>query len=262
MNPTTRPTTNPTRRPTTPRPARPAGWIYLLHTTNDPTKYVGQTSVPVPQRVRQHRRPLEQGGQRWGHEILPGREGYTILARVESFGDPFLDAIALDLVEAEMIQKWTPSENTNRPNPQVFRDRLAAAQRTTGAGRPNAPRGPNPTTPRWVGGLGPMDIHGNPTTHPTTRPTANPTHRPTRHPTTRSNGQRWALVIRLVLGVVLGVVAARATAHTGPPWWPWAFTAATAVLGPFGVIGAFRWAVHKYVEPVMGPPRRRRRRRP
>lgn len=211
-------------QPTPTRQAvRPAGWIYLVHTVADATKYIGQTSQPVPSRINQHRRALTDGGQTWGHTILPGRQGYTILRRVESLGHPVLDAIALDLAEAEEILRWTPTENTNRPNPQVFRDRLAA--------RMGRPLPPVPTARPGVARVPQTPVAVRVPTLP------------------------WRKLGWIVLGCVWAYVAwwfATTAVANGLPWaWaPWAFVPAAAVIGPALTV---RFVTHK--------PRRRRRTR-
>ena len=204
-----------------------------MHTYTDPAKYIGQTKQPVPKRVNRQRLPLDKGGQTWGHEILPGRQGYTILQRVESTGDPTLDAIALDLAEAEMIAQWHPSENTNRPNPQVFRDRLAEASRGAPTPSRGASRGtshkPRPTAPR----------------------------RPATPPVGRSHRLPWDSVGRLLLATVWGVGALRVGLATGGEWVPWAAVPIAVGLGPT----ATRWWWRHMVRGIKLPWRKRRRRR-
>src|ERR1044072_7873258 len=131
MRPTMNPSIAPRRTPT-----KPAGWIYLIHTWDDPQMYVGQTVTPVWSRVNAHRK-----NQPWGPRIRPGRDGPTILRPAEASGAaspaaPAMGAVLRALAEAEEIQRWEPSDNANRPDPAVFQARLQALR----AGVPVAPR--------------------------------------------------------------------------------------------------------------------------
>lgn len=231
MNPTTDPTV---RRGTTPRsaprntPTKPAGWVYLIHTWDDATKYVGQSSRPVWQRVNEERRTLP-----WGGDIKPGRDGYTILRRVDSTGDPARDAILLDLAEAEAIAQWTPSENALRPDPAVFRARLAALDRG-GAGLPSW--GP-PATPRFTG-----------------RGTRPPTVGRGRGTTRRNpRGVPWRTVGFAVLAAAWVALAVLIFKDAPNPRTVWIVVPIAAAFGPLATVGAYRRTVH--------PKRRRRRRR-
>lgn len=223
----------------------PAGWIYMQHTAADPKKYVGQSKRPVYRRIQEERRTFT-----WGPQILPGRQGYTILMRVESLGHPVLDAIALDLAEAEMIALHHPSENANRPDPEMLRRRLAAAQQTHAEGLlldPTAyvpwkpPRAARPTTPRPTGSRG--DSRGA-------------------VPRARRVGDAVGSVARGVVGVVtaMGLIAVGIGAtwvaflmarpvgiELGHPWVPWVVTPMVGLLAP-------AWLYHRMVN----PPRRRR----
>lgn len=235
MNPTADPTRS-TRRPNT----KPAGWIYVIHTWDDPTKYVGQTTHPVWSRVKGHRRDKP-----WGDDIKPGRDGYTILRRVDSTGDVMLDAILLDLAEAEEIQRLTPSDNANRPDPQVFRDRLAAAARGEYVG-------PAQRTPggRWAPSLGPKPNHLRPIPPPRRQPA-----RTQRATPTRRRGIPWRGVGVAVLVVAWVVLAARVSGHTTNPTTPWVVIPMAAVLGPWVTVAAWAKATRG------GRKRRRARRR-
>jgi hypothetical protein len=169
MNPPARPTMNPPVRPPRGRTVL-AGSIYCIHTHDDPRAYVGQTGGPVGRRVDSHRLR-----QLWGHTIRPGRGGYHVVTRVESSGDPTRDEILLDLAEAIAIRDINPTFNDLRPDPTIFRNRLAAYDAGTlqAASQPSrrvpalswgrvilatlwavvalmvTAGGPNPTTP-WV----------------------------------------------------------------------------------------------------------------
>ena len=176
--------------------------------------YVGQTVTPVWSRVNAHRKDKP-----WGLDIKPGRDGYTILRRVESTGIPALDKIALDLAEAEEIQRLTPSDNAHRPDPQVFRNRLAAAQRG-GAVGPTA----RPTPARWV-------------------PPSDPTRgagRTQRRVPARRRGVPWRGIGVALLVVLWVYVAVRISAHTTNPTTPWVMIPMAAVLGPWGTVAL--WA--------------------
>jgi hypothetical protein len=220
----------------------PAGWIYVQHTATDPVKYAGQSSRPVWNRINEERRTLP-----WGRDILPGRTGYTIVRRVESLGHPTLDAIALDLAEAEVIQERHPTENANRPDPRVFRDRLAAAQTAHAAGTltdpmtqtPWAPpRAERPHTPRPRGasrGQAPRartvgDIVGA---------------------VARGVGRAVTAMVLITVGVGCAWVALHVArpvgVETGTPWLPWACVPIAFVLGP-------TWLYQS----VVNPPRKRR----
>lgn len=207
---------------TTPVRTKPAGWIYLIHTIDDPNKYIGQASRPVWTRVNEHRRL-----QGWGPDILPGRTGYTILRRVEATGSPVLDAIALDLAEAEEIQRRHPTENAYRPDPEVFRERYANVR----AGRPAVPRF-TPRTPRGTRS------------------------RPTRAVPRGTWGRRVRAVGVLVLAVAWAVGAVRLGVPVGEaaqaPWVPWVAGPVASALGPALTLHMWRNAGRK--------PRRRRRR--
>lgn len=192
----------------------------------DPTKYIGQTTEPVPVRVKRHRLPLERGGQTWGHEILPGRQGYTILRRVESSGDPGIDAMLLDLAEAEEIARWVPSENTHRPDPQVFRDRLTEA---TARGR---------ATPTAAPILG---LFGTPSP-PTRRPNVGARMSPTGGVARAPRPVPWGGILRVALGVVWGFIVGRVAAATGVEWAPWAAVPVAAFVGPLLTIAWVRRA--------------------
>lgn len=235
MNPTADPT-----RSTRQANAKPAGWIYVIHTWDDPTKYVGQTERPPYKRVREERKTFP-----WGHTIKPGRDGYTILRRVESTGDIMLDAILLDLAEAEEIQRLTPSDNANRPNPQVFRDRLAAAARGEPVGSTR-----NPTAPRWVAALGPRPDHLKPIPPPRRGPA-----RTQRVAPTRRRGIPWRRLGVGVLVVAWVVLATRITAHAANPTTPWVVIPMAAVLGPWATVTLWARAARG------GRKRRRPRRR-
>lgn len=231
MNPTNGPTTNPTKPAAphrgTPRatPTKPAGWIYLDHTWDDPHKYVGQTRRPVWQRVNEERKTMP-----WGPQIKPGRDGYTILRRVESSGNPAIDAILLDLAEAEEIARWVPSDNVNRPDPEVFVGRLADAY----AGRPTStvgtPRRPTVGTPR-------------------TAPRGS-----VRSPRTTGRGVPWAVVGWAALAVLWAVVGVAVFGDAPSPRTPWVAVPVMTVLGPALTVGMTRRAFG-------GRPKRRRRRR-
>jgi hypothetical protein len=192
---------------------KPAGWIYLVHTAADPNKYIGQAARPVWTRINEHRRCQE-----WGPDILPGRTGYTIIRRVEATGNPTLDAIALDLAEAEEIQRRHPTENTYRPDPQVFRDRYANVL----AGRPATP----PRTPSRV-------------------PRGSRT-----RPTGRTPRGTWGHRARgagiLVLAVVWAVAAVRVGIPVGEaaqaPWVPWVAAPVAFALGPALTLNKWRSA--------------------
>lgn len=194
MNPTWDPTTRPIVGPTV-----AAGWIYVHHTRRDPTKYVGQTIRPPWVRIREERRTFT-----WGAELLPGRDGYSIVCRVESEGDPTIDAVLLDLAEAEAIRRLDPTENRNRPDPEIFRARLAAAR----AGLLPTPR----PRPRRAGRV-----------------------RPFRHPTGGGRTRRgvpWRTVGRALLAVAWAIVGLMMTVHSGNPTTPWVVVPIAAVLGP------------------------------
>lgn len=203
--------------------AVPAGWIYLIHTVDDPNAYIGQTTQPPGLRIEHHRRT-----QQWGDRILPGRRGYTIIGRVDSYGSPTLNAIALDLAEAEQIQRRNPTYNGNRPDPAIFHARMAAAL----AAHKNDPT-TNPTTR---------------TPHRTPRPTTRVGRTPTRgrgvgRPKPR-RGIPWGVVGRIPVGLVFAWVALRVglnVAHnTGTPWWPWVLTPVAFLIGPVIVVGLLR----------------------
>lgn len=223
----------------------PAGWIYMQHTADDPKKYVGQSKRPVWERIREERRTFT-----WGADLLPGRRGYTILMRVESLGHPTLDAIALDIAEADMIAKHHPSENAYRPDPQMLRARLAAAQEAHAQGMlpdpgtyvPWAPPRPTkPHTPRPVGFRG-----GRPTGVPRARRVGN------------AVGSAARGVVGVVFAVTLAAVGVGAAwvalqvsrpvgAELGAPWVPW-------VCVPVALLFAPAWLYQRAVN----PPRRRR----
>lgn len=212
MNPTARPRRTPTK---------PAGWIYLIHTWDDPHKYLGQSRRPVPQRVNEERKTMP-----WGADILPGRDGYTILRRVESLGSPHLDAIALDLAEAEEIQRWTPSDNANRPDPAMFRQRLQAARDAPAP--PWTPRRPAPpTAPR--------------------RPSRTPRQRPTR----RRPVGRWRAVGLVLLAATWALTVGRVAVAWPDPAAPWVAAPVAALLGPALTVRLYRRS--------LGRSRRRRR---
>lgn len=197
---------------------RPAGWIYVIHTATDRTKYVGQTVQPPWVRIERHRNT-----QRWGGEILPGRDGYTIIRRIDSYGDATLDAIALDLAEAEEIRRLDPTENGNRPDPAIFHARMAAALGNPTGGR--TPRPPRPTTPT-----------GRRTPHPTrTRGAARVRHR---------KPFPWGLLLRIPVGLVWAWAAVRVgvnvATQTGAAWWPWVLGVVAFFLGPVLTVAALR----------------------
>jgi hypothetical protein len=207
--------------------------------------YVGQTVQPVWQRVNGHR-----ADKPWGRDIKPGRDGYTILRRVESCGNPTIDAILLDLAEAEEIQRWTPSDNANRPNPQVFRARLAQL-----GYNPTAPH--TPTGRPWPSALGkPVDPGAIPA--PVFRGATRPTPRgtPTTGPRTpqRAAPQQarvsWRAVGFLILSLTWAVIAERLCAHAVNPTTPWIVIPMGALLGPAITVGLYRKATR---------PRRKRR---
>jgi hypothetical protein len=223
MNPTGNPTVSPTAIPRS-TPTKAAGWIYMLHTAYDTQKYVGQSKRPVWKRVAEERKTFP-----WGCDILPGRDGYTILRRVPSLGNPLLDEIALDLAEAEEIQKWHPSENAHRPDPQVFRDRLALARVNptllVAQGRGAVPRKGPPAVPR-----------GRAKTPPHRRPFP------------------WRGVLFVAVGVLCALAVGRMSPYFPNPTVAWVVIPMAAVLGPAWV---FR-IVHNAIHPR---PRRRSRRR-
>jgi hypothetical protein len=202
---------------------RPAGWIYLIHITGDPVAYVGQTVQPPGVRIEWHRR-----NQPWGSQILPGRQGYTIIRRVDTYGSPTLDAIALDLAEAEEIERRNPTFNGNRPDPAIFHARMAdaltdpTANPTARPARRSPRSAPHPTRP----------VGGNPT-----RPRGVP----------RPMGRRgfpWGLVGRCIVGAAWAWVALRVgvnVAHnTGTPWWPWVATPVAFLIGPVLSVAVLR----------------------
>lgn len=211
---------NPTAAPRL-APTKPAGWIYLIHTWDDDRKYVGQTTTPVWQRINAHRKDKP-----WGREIRPGRDGYTILRRVESLGEPSLDAIALDLAEAEAIAEWHPSDNAHRPDPQVFRDRLALARIDPTAWASTPRRG--------------------------VAPVARPTPGRTRPPAARPIP--WRTFGFVILSAAWVVITARLTADATNPTTPWVAIPIAALLGPVATVGLYRKATRR-------TPRRRYRRR-
>jgi len=215
-DPTKRPTVTPVGRPTN-YPTVPAGWIYLHHTAQDPHKYVGQTIRPPYKRINEERRTFP-----WGAELLPGRQGYTIVARVESEGDPVVDGVLLDLAEAVAIQRYHPTENINRPDPAVFHERLALAR--AGLYRP---------TPRVSRGVGPA------------APTVGSRGRAVGR---RSRG-RGVSVGRLVLAALWGVFAFALCVQGGTVGAAWEVVPIAALLGPTVTVRLFR-------------PGRRRRSRP
>lgn len=208
MNPTTAPRRTPTK---------PAGWIYLIHTRDDPTMYVGQTTTPVWSRVNAHRKR-----QPWGGRIKPGRDGYTILRRVESLGDPTLNAIALDLAEAEEIARWHPSDNANRPDPEVFRARLERAMVN--------PTDFTPRPRRWAR-TGPLNG----------RAVASEAW---------GRGVPWRVVGFALLSAAWVVLVGRVAGAMPNPTAPWVAIPMAAVLGPAVTVGLYRYATR---------PRRRRR---
>jgi len=212
MNPTIAPRRTPTK---------PAGWIYLIHTWDDPQMYVGQTVTPVWSRVNAHRK-----NQPWGPRIRPGRDGYTILRRVESSGDPAIDAVLLDLAEAEEIQRWEPSDNANRPDPAVFQARLQALR----AGVPVAPR----FAPAVVAERSPVGRwRGAPRAR---RPVP------------------WRGVGFAALSVLCVIVGLRLSAAWPNPADPWVVVPIAAILGPAAIVGIYRRCTRPR-------PRRRRTRR-
>ena len=220
MNPTERPTVGPT---TTPRkaPTKPAGWVYVQHTSYDPTKYVGQSKRPVWNRINEERRTFP-----WGADILPGRDGYTILRRVESLGNPTLDAIALDLAEAEEIARLHPTENANRPNPTVFRARLA-------------------------------DAVGSPLPPPTFAPVGRRRGAIVGRPTVAARKARpfpWRTVVAAIVGVTWGLVGLRLSLTFPNPTVPWVVVPVAAFVGPPLTFAWWRRHVLK-----RRPARRRRR---
>lgn len=210
--------------------AKPAGWIYVQHTAADPEKYAGQSSRPVWNRINEERRTLP-----WGRDILPGRTGYTIVRRVESLGHPTLDAIALDLAEAEVIQERHPTENANRPHPQIFRDRLAAALAARDAGTLPDPGSPMPwAIPR-------------PTASRTPRPTASRGAARGAIPRARAVGRGVGAAVRgvgyavaavglLAVGLLSAWVALQVSrpvgSETGAAWLPWVCVPVAFVLAP------------------------------
>jgi hypothetical protein len=224
MNPTARPAGTPRRNPTT-----PAGWIYLHHTGYDPHKYVGQSKRPVWNRINEERRTFP-----WGADLLPGRAGYTILRRVESCGDTAADAILLDLAEAEEIQRWWPTENANRPDPQVFRQRLAALHADPAGGRDGGAS--------WGSRVAPVRA----------RP-PRPAPAPRSAPLPREH--RWRRVGFVILAIFCAVVAGRVTAHAHNPTTPWVVVPVVAVMGPTIAFHLFDRATRRR------PARRRRRTR-
>lgn len=235
MNPTADPT-----RSTRQANAKPAGWIYVIHTWDDPTKYVGQTTQPVWSRVRGHRKDKP-----WGPDIKPGRDGYTILRRVDSTGDIMLDAILLDLAEAEEIQRLTPSDNANRPDPQVFRDRLSATARGKAVGSAR-----RPTQGRWAPALGAQPDH----LKPIPRPPRGTPQTPRRGPT-RRRGVPWRGLGVAALVIAWVVLATRVSEHTTNPTTPWVVIPMAAVLGPWATVALWARAARG------GKKRRRRARR-
>jgi hypothetical protein len=201
--------------------------------------YVGQSTRPPGRRVEEHRRLMP-----WGHAILPGRNGYTIVRRVESSGNPTIDAILLDLAEAQEIRRLNPTDNLNRPDPGVFEARLAAARAALAA---EAPWGPDPfgaghpvgtsqVAPRRRRGAGPSRARGG-------------------------RGQvapRDPLMVLKVVGFIAlampcGALAVWLAAALPYPEAPWVAAPIAAVLGP-------AW-IAKAVRDSWGKPRRRRRRR-
>lgn len=222
MNPTLGPTATPRRAPT-----KPAGWVYLIHTWDDDRKYGGQTSQPPWRRIQRHRNT-----QRWGSQIMPGRDGYTILRRVDSCGDPARDAILLDLAEAEEIDKWQPTENVLRPDPQLFRRRLAAYDAGLIVGF-------SPTNPTRLPGL------GAPTASWGSTAVGRPRRSPRRIP--------WGSIRFAVLSVLSVIVVWRLGAPWANPRAPWVVLPMAALLGPVAIVGLAR--------KVTQPPRRRRSRR-
>lgn len=212
----------------------PAGWIYLIHVAGDPNAYIGQTVQPPGLRIEHHRRT-----QDWGDKILPGRNGYTIIRRVENYGSPALNAIALDLAEAEEIQRRNPTYNGNRPDPAIFHARMAAAlTNPTGNPTPRTPR----ATPRVTARVGAHPTRGRGVARPTPR-----------------KGIPWGLIARIPVGFAFAWVALRVGTNvshqTGTPWWPWVLTPIAFLIGPAITVGLLRsWG-------WLPKPRKRGRRR-
>lgn len=222
-------------------PTIAAGWVYLIHTWDDPRMYVGQSARPPFRRVNEERRTMP-----WGPDIKPGREGYTILRRVESSGDPTIDAILLDLAEAEEIRRLNPTDNRNRPDPAVFVARLAAARAGTIVGDPWG------TDPFGTGrrGRAPRSAPRRAPRQPRrTTPTG-------RVPDRGGDPWVWLKAAAFVALSALSVIVALPVAQAWPnPTAPWVIVPVAAVLGPVGVALAVRRAFGR------APVRRRRRRR-